>query len=168
MKGPLAIYLHDHLAGATWALDLLDRIRKNFADKDVGRFAARLREEIAADKETLHSLASQLGPTSDVLKDGVAWLSEKVSRIKLSHNDDGTGLGLFEALEFLALGIHGKLLLWIVLAEVADRYPGLDHADFDSLRDRAQKQEQAVERFRLIAAGEVFTNSPHAANNSES
>ena len=166
MKDPLAIYLHDHLAGATWALDLLDRIRKNFADEDVGRFAARLREEIAADKETLHSLATQLGPTSDVLKDSAAWLSEKVSRIKLSH-DDGTGLGLFEALEFLVLGIHGKLSLWMALAEVADRYPHFALVDFDSLRNRAQQQEQGVERFRLIAAREVFTNSHLRANNSQ-
>jgi hypothetical protein len=167
MKNPIAIYLHDHLAGATCALDLVDRIHKNVADKEVGRFAARLREEIAADKETLHSLASQFGPTSDVLKDSVAWLSEKISRIKLSH-DDGTGLGLFEALEFLALGIHGKLALWTALAEVADRYTSLTAVDFDSLRDRAHQQEQATERFRLIAARAVFNNSPLAANNSHS
>ena len=166
MKDPLAIYLHDHLAGARWALDLLDRIHKNFTDEDVGRFAATLYGEIAADRETLHSLASQFGPTSDVLKDSAAWLSEKVSRIKLSH-DDGTGLGLFEALEFLGLGIHGKLSLWIALGEVADRYPGLAQVDLDSLRDRAQEQERAVERFRLIAARVVFTNSPRAANNSQ-
>jgi hypothetical protein len=120
MKNPLAIYLHDHLAGTTCGLDLVDRIRNHFVREDVGRFAARFREDIAADKAELHRLASLFGSTSDVIKDSVAWLSEKVSRIKIS-DDDGTGLGLFEALEFLALGVHGKTALWCALARVAQR-----------------------------------------------
>jgi hypothetical protein len=59
--------------------------------------------EVEADRITLKSLADTVGGGSDHLKEFGAWLSEKVSRIKL--NSDSHSLGAFEALEFLALGI---------------------------------------------------------------
>jgi hypothetical protein len=157
-KQPIAIYLHDHLAGAAYALDLVGSMRDNFRGQELGEFAAMLFAEIAADKEVLHSLASRLGPSSDVLKDTVAWLTEKVSRFKLAH-DDPTGLGLFEALEFLTLGIHGKAALWRALAEVREQHDELARIDFAKLLKRAEEQEQAVEKFRLAAARNAFAHS---------
>jgi hypothetical protein len=154
---PLAIYLHDHLAGAAYALDLVKSIRDNYRGQELGDFAATLYEEIAADKEVLHSLASQFGPASDVVKDSVAWLAEKVSRFKLAHGDP-TGLGLFEALEFLTLGIHGKAALWRVLSALAEHDEGFVKVNFTNLVERADKQERAVERFRLIVARNTFLN----------
>jgi hypothetical protein len=155
---PLAVYLHDHLAGAAYALDLVKSIRDNYRGQELGDFAATLHEEIAADKEVLHSIASQFGPDSDVLKDGVAWLAEKVSLFKLSHSDP-TGLGLFEALEFLTLGIHGKAALWRVLSVVAERNGGFVTVNFKNLLERADEQERAVEKFRLIAGRNAFLHS---------
>lgn len=75
-KQSLAIYLHDHLAGAAYALDLVGSMRDNFRGRELGEFAAMLFAEIAADKEVLHSVASRLGPSSDILKDSIAWLTE--------------------------------------------------------------------------------------------
>jgi hypothetical protein len=156
-KQPLAIYLQDHLAGAAYALDLVESMRDNFRGQQLGDFAAMLYVDIAADKEVLHALASQLGPSSDVLKDTVAWLAEKISRFKLAH-DDTTGLRLFEALEFLALGIHGKASLWRALAEVREQHDVLARVDFANLVKRAEQQVQAMEKFRLAAARNVFAH----------
>ena len=150
MKYPLAIYLHDHLAGASYAVDLLDALRDHYKNKPLGQFAALLYEELTADQDVLHRIAEQIGPASDPLKDGAAWLSEKISRVKLSHSDP-SGLGTFEAIEFLALGIHGKLLLWRALADISLRQPQLTGIDFELLAARAQAQEQSVERYRLEA-----------------
>jgi hypothetical protein len=150
---PLAIYLHDHLAAATCALDLVRALGDSYRGQELGDFANWLCGQIASDKEVLHQLAAQVGPASDPLKDGAAWLAEKVSRIKLSHRD---GLGLFETLEFLSLGIHGKAALWRALAEVADRNAVLAAFDFDSLRRRAEEQEGVVEQHRLAAARKAF------------
>ncbi len=156
-KQPLATYLHDHLAGAAYALDLVGSIRDNFKGQELGEFAATLFSEISADKAVLHALAGQIGPGSD-LKDSAAWLAEKVSRFKLAH-DDPTGLGLFEALEFLALGIHGKAFLWRALSEARERHDELARIDFAKLLKRVEEQEQAVERFRLAAARNAFAHS---------
>jgi hypothetical protein len=157
-KQSLAIYLHDHLAGAAYALDLVGSMRDNFRGQELGEFAAMLFAEIAADKEVLHSVASRLGPSSDILKDSVAWLTEKVSRFKIAHNDPA-GLGLFELLEFLTLGIHGKAALWRALAEVREQHDELARIDFAKLLKRAEEQEQAVDKFRLAAARNAFGSS---------
>jgi hypothetical protein len=164
-KQSLAIYLHDHLAGAAYALDLVGSMRDNFRGQELGEFAAMLFAEIAADKEVLHSVASRLGPSSDILKDSVAWLTEKVSRFKIAHNDP-TGLGLFELLEFLTLGIHGKAALWRALSEIREQHDELARIDFAKLLKRAEDQEQAVERFRLAAARNAFAHSDSTPVNS--
>ena len=133
-------------------------MRDNFRNQEIGEFAAILFAEIAADKEVLHALASQSGKGSDFLKDSAAWLAEKISRFKLAH-DDPTGLGLFEAFEFLALGIHGKASLWRALFEVREQHHELAWVDFSKLVKRAEEQEQAVEKFRLAAARNAFAPS---------
>jgi hypothetical protein len=152
----LAVYLHDHLAGAGCALDLVESLKENYRGQELGEFAAQLQLEITADKEILHKLASEFGPTSDLMKDSAAWLAEKLSRFKLAHSES-SGLGLFEALEFLELGIHGKCALWRALGSVADLFGGLDRVSFPDLIERAEKQEQSVEQHRLMAARKAFT-----------
>jgi hypothetical protein len=165
LKQPLSVYLHDHLAGATYALDLVDALQKNHANADLGEFAARLHQEISADKQTLHEIAVHFGPVSDPVKDMAAWLSEKVSRIKLNHSGSAS-LATFEALEFLRLGINGKTALWQALAQVAPQFRLLSGIDFAHLQERARRQGEEVERYRLEFAKRVFTpqgDSPGAA-----
>jgi hypothetical protein len=85
------------------------------------------------------------------VQDGAAWLAETITRFKLSESDS-SGLGTSEALEFLVLGIHGKLALWIALSEVSGLRTDLAGIDSERLIARAQNQEQSVERYRLQAA----------------
>jgi hypothetical protein len=83
------------------------------------------------------------------------WLSDKVSRVKLGGRSP-SGFGIFEALEFLQLGIHGKWALWQALAVVAATDERLRGADFLRLATRAATQESQVEQQRLHAARLVF------------
>ena len=166
MSQPLAIYLHDHLAGSAYALDLVEAMQKNYASAPLGLFAARLHMEISADKETLQGIARLFGPASDPVKDTAAWLGEKISRIKMNQSD-GTGLGTFEALEFLALGIHGKLALWRALSEIVRHEPKLEGIDFGRLIARAEEQEQSVEQYRLSFAHKALTGASSNGTDSQ-
>jgi hypothetical protein len=67
--------------------------------------------EVEADREVLARLTERAGGTVGGMKEWSAWLTEKVSRLKLKHGSSD-GLGTFEALEFLVIGIHGKRALW--------------------------------------------------------
>jgi hypothetical protein len=78
-------------------------------------------------------------------------LSEKISRVKL-RDHGATGIGTFEALEFLLLGIHGKLALWRALAVVARTDARFADFDLEHLAGRAKTQEAAVDALRLQIA----------------
>jgi hypothetical protein len=57
-----------------------------------------------------------------------------------------------EMLETLALGISGKLKLWVALEHVAPRYPELAGVDYPGLQARAREQHDLVEDLRVKAA----------------
>jgi hypothetical protein len=63
---------------------------------------------------------------------------------------------LFEALEFLETGIHGKLELWRAFAVVAPANQRLRGVDFEHLANREEKQREEVESRRLHLAHFVF------------
>lgn len=74
-----------------------------------------------------------------------AWILEKIARLKFPSVDkDENGFGVFEALEGLALGIHGKHALWRSLSAsgVSIRFPF----------DYAHLEKRAVEQFEQVQA----------------
>jgi hypothetical protein len=99
--------LHDHLAGAKHAIELVQAMGDEFKGKPLGTFAASILTEIEADKDILAQLAEHVGSGSSHVKEAAAWLSEKVARLKMGR-DPKDLLGMFEALEFLELGIMGN------------------------------------------------------------
>ena len=155
MSDALAVYLHDHLAGASMAIDLLESMRKEHAGQPLGQFAGRLQLEVKADRDVLQALAERIGAGSNAIKNLAAWMSEKVSRVKLGGQNEN-GLKTFEALEFLMLGIHGKWALWRALAAGAPTDARLQGTDFVRLVAKAGLQEVQVEHWRLEAARTAF------------
>src|SRR4051812_43189771 len=119
MSDPLATYLHDHLAGSKFAIDLIESLRAQYRGEPLGRFAAELLIEVEQDRDQLKKIADSVGEGAFDLKEAGAWIAEKISRLKLRH-DTCEGLGTFEALETLALGIWGKLSLWNTLRVISE------------------------------------------------
>jgi len=155
MNNPLTTYLNDHLAGARFAIALLERMRDTYPDESQQQFASALLGEIDADRQVLQRLTEDTGSDTNALKEASAWLAEKLSRVKLRLGS-GDELALFEALETLSLGILGKIKLWQALVAVADRCPKLQQANFEELIQRAQSQHEKVESRRLEAARQLF------------
>jgi hypothetical protein len=150
MSEPLATYLRDHLAGSNFAIELLKSLRDKHKG-EAGRVAAAVLPEIQKDRDTLQKIIDQVGRAPVDLKEAAAWVTEKVSRLKLTSDDPG-GLGTFEAIEALALGILGKLSLWSALKVVAGVDPRIVGTDFDELSKRAKSQHHDVEYCRLQLA----------------
>jgi hypothetical protein len=155
MSDALTTYLHDHLAGAIHAIELLDAMQKRHTGDPLGDFAGALLVEIEADRTVLRDLAERAGVGSSGVKELAMWITEKVSRIKLGDKD-AVSFGTFEALEFLVLGIHGKWALWRALALLAPNDARLQGVDFGRLRARAEMQEAQVDQRRLEIARVVF------------
>jgi hypothetical protein len=150
MNSNLATYLNDHLAGARFAVDLLERLRDTASDPNSRAFADELLGEIESDRAVLQTLIDRISSKS-VLKEATAWLAEKAARVKLRLGSDDD-LANFEALETLALGVLGKQKLWYALCHLSktdDRVAGPDYRD---LAEIAQAQHDRIEERRLMAA----------------
>jgi hypothetical protein len=82
------------------------------------------------DLKTLEQLIAVVGKANLDLYDALGWVAERVSRIKLNH-DQPAGFGVFEAFETISMGILGKRALWEALQvrqKVDPRVAGLDYA----------------------------------------
>jgi len=153
----LSNYLNDHLAGSVGALELLDRLIDIYQGKPLERFFRDLRNEIDADQETLKELIAQLGEKESTVRKAGAWIVEKLSRAKIQLGETREGeMGLFLALEGVALGISGKRSLWRALATASETAPHLRGPAYATLEKRAVEQHDRVEAQRLEVAREVF------------
>jgi len=148
----LAIYLNDHLAGATLGVELARRLRSsNRGDPKFGEALARISQEVEEDRETLIRLMDRLGVERRHLKPALAVLGERLGRLKLNGQLRGySPLSRVLELEVLASGIGGKMQLWNGLEQSFGE--SLDGFDFHALAERADRQGQQVEDLHLAAA----------------
>jgi hypothetical protein len=158
MSDSLAIYLHDHYAGSHFAIELLDSIQQQYPAAPLGDFARRISQEIEQDRHALRHLIDAVGKSHLDTAEVLGWLSEKAGQLKL-RRDHSEGLGTFEALEMLALGIQGKVSLWTALPEIRQVDPRVPDLDFATLLARAQTQYNQVDEQRLLLAATTFAPS---------
>ena len=161
----LAIYLNDHLAGATAARELVRRAASSNRRSDYGRFLERLASEVDEDRDALLAIMRALGASVDQLKVLGGWGAEKLGRFKLNGRLLGySPLSRLVELEALALGVSGKRALWRALELLAPDQPGLGRFDLSHLIVRAEAQLDELETYRLQAAAEAFGGHSDRAN----
>jgi hypothetical protein len=157
MNDPLAIYLHDHLAGSSFAVELLENLSSEYAGSPSGDVARELLEEVLIDRKTLEQLIAQVGKANPDLYDALGWIGERVSRIKLKQ-DDPAGIGAFEAFETISLGILGKRALWEALRVRQNADSRIAGHDYDALIGRAEQQFHKANQYRLELAERALTS----------
>jgi hypothetical protein len=156
----IAIYLNDHLAAATGALELARRAAGSNAGNDYGPFLAELAGEIEDDLHALEVVMERLAVGRDRLKVAAGWAAEKAGRLKLNGQLLGySPLSRVVELEMLSLGVEGKLSLWRVLEPLAADDPRLRDVDVTDLMTRARSQRRRLEPRRLRAAREAFAGA---------
>ncbi len=148
----LAIYLNDHLAGATAGVELARRLRaSNRDDPELGPALIEICVEVEADRETLKAVMDRLGVGQSKVKPAAAVLGERLGRLKLNGQLWGySPLSRLDELELLQIGVAGKRRLWRALEHT---HAG-DLPDFDlgALAERATEQLRQLEELHLKAA----------------
>lgn len=158
MADPIATYLHDHLAGARFAVGLLKDLASQDLNNDVKCFSAGLLEEVEADRLVLEGFANRIGADSSTFKEAAAWVAQKAGRFKLTLDEP---MGIFEAIEVLALGVLGKLALWSALETVRETDNRLEGLGLEQLKARALTQHQRLESLRLKLAAITLRQTTH-------
>ena len=152
----LAIYLQDHLAGATAGLELARRAATANEESELGSELEALATEIEADRDRLRSIMDHLEVGPDHLKVGVAWTGEKLGRLKLNGQlVSYSPLSRLVELEGLYVGITGKLSLWRNLERAMGER--LVQFGLQELIERAEDQRERVEGMRLTVAADVLS-----------
>jgi hypothetical protein len=153
----VAIYLNDHLAGATAGMELARRSLGANRGTPFEDPLARLATEIAEDRAALLEVMSRLEVARDPLKVWAGWIAEKVGRAKPNGRIAGySPYSRVLELELLALGVEGKRALWRALERVAGDDARLTGIDLEALVRRAEGQRRLVERQRIRAAEIAF------------
>jgi hypothetical protein len=149
----LSIYLNDHLAGSTVALELLDDLCARFPDSEIANVAESVKKDVTADRRELESIMSRLHVEQSTIRKASAWANEKLLRAKMYLDDSKTGpLRLLEAIEAISLGIEGKRGLWVILQSLSNDIPELGRVDYEQLIHRAEEQRARLEPHRKQAA----------------
>lgn len=153
----LAIYLQDHLAGASGGLELARRARGSNEGTAYGDFLAGLAREIEEDREALLTVMHALDVSPDRVKNIVAWGAEKAGRLKLNGRLTGySPLSRVVELEGLSVGVAGKLAAWRALRALAESDSRLDPGELDRLVTRAEAQLSALAQQHRRAILEAF------------
>jgi hypothetical protein len=156
----LDIYLVDHHAGSVAGFELAKRVARRNRGTPTGQALDRLLGEIEADRVTLENLLAAVGAQPSFVKDRLAWMLERVGRLKPNGQLRGySPLGRLHELEALSLGVWGKRALWVTLGKLREpaRPPGFD---FDALAERAAEQFRELEELRIAAAAQAFAGDP--------
>jgi hypothetical protein len=161
MSNALITYLHDHLAGARFALNLLESLRSSDQPFVIRKLADDLLREIEEDRHILERLADKIGKPQNTLKEGATWLAQKASLWKLGSN--GSSLSRFEAMETLSLAILGKLALWRALRVLQTKEAFLFDTNLEQLCKRAEDQFFRVERIRIKLVPQALLSDDEVA-----
>jgi hypothetical protein len=154
----LVTYLNDHLAGSVAAIELLEQLEQEHTGTPLQTFFAELRADVLADRQELKELMDGLQIDESSARKVSAWLTEKVTELKLRLDDPTRGpLRLLQAVEVLSLGIEGKRLLWGSLQSAAERSAPLRALDYERLIQRAEEQRRDIEAVRLEAAKKALS-----------
>ena len=156
----LGIYLNDQLAAGMLWREIARRSQRSNSGTELGEALARVSEGIAEDVETFQRIMRRLGVRLNPVKLGLAVGAERLGRLKLNGRlGTYSPLSRLVELEFLAMGIEGKKLLWTTLRDLAGLASRLPDVDFDHLIERAERQRADLEPFRVRAGTEALAAS---------
>lgn len=160
----LGIYLNDHRAGARGGLELARRSMRSNEGTPLGDDLMRIAREVEEDLLTLEELMELAGVQRARVKEGAAWIAERLARLKLNGRLLAySPLSRVEELEFLRLGIEGKRSLWKNLAEVRGTVGAWQGVDFEALIARAESQIAILESHRVATVREAFLEASPAS-----
>ena len=150
----LHTYLQDHTAGAESAMVAMRALSEQTHDRVLSHLLSELLIEVAEDKQELEKLAHSVGSEPNVFKNAAAWMAAQV--VDLKARAGKTSFGAFEGLEFVSLGIQGKLHLWRALQRSAICTSSSYQLDYSLLIKRAESQHERVEVVRLALASKAL------------
>ena len=171
VRGPqpsalLAVYLRDHLAGATAGVSLVRRCRHANRGTDLDGVLAEIEEEIVDDRRTLKEMMAGLRVAESRVKELLGLSAELLGQLKSNGRIFRySPSSRVVELEALASGVFTKRSMWLSLRAVVDDYGALDSRQLDRLAARAMRQyERLVTEHDRAAVAAFGLDASRASN----
>lgn len=153
----LGTYLNNHLGGASAGVEMARTLQESAKGEPDAELLGPIAADVEQDLETLRGLVEMLGGTQSRVRQAAGWVAEKAQRLGVAAPVTGhPHLTRLLQAETLALGVEGKLALWLALSEVVSAHPRLADVDLPTLVERAHDQHRRLEAVRLAAARRAF------------
>lgn len=153
----MAIYLSDHLSGATGAVNRLSMMADGYTDLSIHGDLQTLCEDVKHDRQALTDIMDRLGVRAQRHKVVAGQVGEALGRLKLNGRlRTRSPLTPVIELEVIQAGVTGKRSLWQTLGTHAEAL-GLDGGHLAELGDRASAQLQVLDRCHQQLAPGAFS-----------
>ena len=148
-----ALYLSDHLTGATGGADRASRMAHGYADTPIGEELARFAAEARRERTFLKELVSSLELPRRRHRQAVAWIGEKIGRLKSNGRSTDSPMTPVLEIELMRGAVAAKLGCWETLADLSPEL-GFPSAVFIDLAARARAQLTMLQGLHeRVAAG---------------
>ena len=149
----LRIFLADHLALTTAAVELAKRTRRENAGTPLESDLRSLADGLQQERDELSRLAQRVGATPGIAKRALAWLGEKLGRLKSNGRRFGySPLSRVYELEALLALAYPRKVMWQALASAYDEEGLPRDVVFQTHGERAEWRLAELERWMLDAA----------------
>lgn len=149
----LSIYLNDHLAGATAGTQRAGHLARLARGSALGRALGPVATEVAQDRTALVGIMRDLGVPVHRRKVCAGWAAEKLARLKSNGRlVRRSPLSTVLELEALRLAVEGKAAGWQTLRRLTGTNERLDPARLNRLLERARRQQDTLEEWRIRQA----------------
>jgi len=159
----LTIYLEDHLALIVGELELIERIRKGNTPSELGTYLVELAGAVNHQKLAVEEMLLRLGTSNSLsgqLKQGTAWLAEKLGRLKLNDSlSNYSDLSRVIELESLMATIAARIALWTTLDALSESSDTLCNLPPSGLAHDSEQQLQQIKQHHCLAVKQAF--APH-------
>jgi hypothetical protein len=153
----LLIYLNDHLALMVGEGELAARCRSSNKGTGLAEFLQQLEAEIRTQKAIVEDLIRRLDGRESRLKQGAAWVAEKLGRFKF--NDSllkYSNLSRLIELQALEAAAQERIAMWETLALVLKSDARAQKLEFEPLRGRSQQLLEDLSQRRRTESAWAF------------
>lgn len=153
----IRIYVNDHLAMLVGEIDLADRCKSNNRGGDFAEFLVRLIEDLEEQQMSLRSILQIGGGIENVLKQGMAWLTEKAGRFKLNDSlFSYSDLSRVVEIEALLVGATARIALWRGMALALGSDSAFREIPISKYREQSQEHLTRLHHFHENALKSTF------------
>ena len=152
----LELYLSDHLTGATAGVGRITRMANDFVDTPMFGRLGQLVDEISAERAFLIQLIDDLGLDRKPYRQAVAWVGERVGRLKSNGKIvERSPMTMLLETELMRGAVMGKLGMWQML-EVQAPTLGLDPKVFTDLIEMTENQVKLLDEIHAYASARAL------------